>query len=216
MNPQTQLSTDYDYVVIIDFLNETESRSFEISVKLAEYLKNNKVSSFKYKPKNLQGFRDIFSDLKNGELKGKAFLLHFVGHGSKDGIHILNFSEENLVSWKELAGLICQFPEKVQQQLLLNLSCCFGLNVIKVLNYLNDETGFFGALGSNREITPQEAKKLNTKFYKKMLNGQTVNRIIDNINQEFGEDLFYGITSFGYRTIMSAVGNQHTARTTEP
>jgi hypothetical protein len=130
--------------------------------------------------------------------KGRKFLIQFIRHGETTG---LCMPDDTIVSWKLVSKFLGRIDKDTIAHSVLNMTCCWGINVIKLADHLTLDTCFFGVLGPAIEITFPQGYKINTKIYKKMFTGMPINQILREVNQEFGRDILFGITAEGYKTL---------------
>ncbi len=75
-----------------------------------------------------QELLDTLAQLTTESKAGKKYMLHFVGHGNKDGIGFRHTDE--LIPWSELEGPLQALNIAADESLVLNMTTCKGLNVI--------------------------------------------------------------------------------------
>lgn len=192
------LEAEYDYVAIIDFLPEADRKRYQLAQKLMAYLAKNGVEQNCLTCRTRKGFFAALQWLAIESSKGRKFTLQFIGHGETNG---LDMPDDTLASWKNVGSYLSRICPETISRSVLNMTCCWGINAIKIVDHLPLETCFFGVLGPAREIYFTEGYKLNTKFYKKMFAGTPINKIVTEINGEFGQRILYNITAAGYRKL---------------
>jgi hypothetical protein len=192
------LDAEYDYVAIIDFLPEADRRRHQLAQKLMAYLAKNGVEQNCLTCRTRKGFLTALQWLAIESQKGKKFMLQFIGHGETNG---LDMPDDAIASWRQVGALLSRVRPETISRSILNMTCCWGINAIKIADHLPLETCFFGVLGPGREISFTEGYKVNTKLYKKMFAGAPVNQIVAEINNEFGQRILYNITAAGYRKL---------------
>jgi len=191
------LDVTYDFVGIIDFLPDRDRKTYGLGDKLVTLLNRNRVAWQQLNCLNKQGFAQALLHFAKESKKGKAFGLQLIGHGDSSG---LVMPEGPIMAWHNIAPGFRAFDPNILSQCILNLSCCFGLNGIKITDHLPDAGRFFGVLGPSRPIGFDEAYKVNSKIYRKWAEGMKFNDIIREVNKEFGKQILYGLTSQGYHT----------------
>ena len=192
-----ELDTSYDFVAIIDFLPKNERRSSQVGTKLSEFLTKNQIDWNYLQCNSRQEFVKALHWLANKSMDGKVFCLHFIGHGEAAGL--LMPPDKTVFHWRMLAPAFARFAKDGLGKTIINLSCCKGINAIKLMDHLPQAESFFGVLGPKIEIKFKTACKLNYRFYKGLLDGVKINDIIRDVNSRFRENAIYGITSHGYR-----------------
>ena len=109
--------------------------------------------------------------------------------------------DNKLATWQHISGFLRKIEKDSIAHSVLNMTCCWGLHGIKIVNFLDLDECFFGVVGPATEISPREGYKINTKFYAKLSAGTPINRIIHEVNQEFGRELLFCITAAGYKRL---------------
>ena len=189
-----KLDVAYDYVAIVDFLPNFDRASECTSDALGDLLKS---SGYKYGVKevnNNQEFIGVLRALAKRTHNGENFILQLVGHGTAEGLVMPDTGI--VLNWSVVAPALRQFHPDVIEKMILNMSCCKGINGAKIASYL--EVPFFGLIGPGKDIPFDIAYEINNGFYKKMMSGVSVNDIIRQLQAELGDDVVYGITSYGY------------------
>lgn len=189
-----KLEAEYDYVVIVDFLPNWDRANEHTSDALSELLHSNGIRHGIQEVNSNQEFIGVLRACAKRTHAGEHFILQLVGHGSADGLVMPD--TKLVMNWSVIAPALRQFHPEVISKMILNLSCCKGLNGVKIANYL--DVPFFGLLGPGKDILFETAFEINDRFYKKMMAGVSVNDIIRQLQAELGEDVVYGITAQGY------------------
>ena len=192
------LDTEYDFVAVIDFLPVAQRKQYQLAQNLLRFLAGSGIEQNCLSCTSRLGFLAALRWLAAESQKGRKFLIQFIGHGRTSGLWM---PDDTMVSWRDLARLLEHLHEEAISQSVLNMTCCWGINAIKLVDHLSADTCFFGILGPAMEISFREGFKMNTKIYKKMLQGMPINQIIRDVNNEFGREILFGITSQGYRTL---------------
>jgi hypothetical protein len=109
--------------------------------------------------------------------------------------------DDTSVSWKDIAKYLSRLDKDTIAHSVLNMTCCWGVNAIKLADHLSPDTCFFGILGPAIPISFRQGYKINTKIYKKMFDGMPINQILRDVNSEFGKEILFGISAQGYRTL---------------
>jgi hypothetical protein len=97
-----ELSTNWDSVIILDFLSKEERNNNDISGKLQKVLQDNGYNSTPYYLENKEDLFYCLNNLEKEAKNGKRYCLHIVAHGNSDGIGFKHTKE--FVSWSELGN----------------------------------------------------------------------------------------------------------------
>ena len=196
-----KLDTTYDFVGVIDFLPVQDRESWRLSQRLVSYLAKQGIDQKGRMCDSRKEFAEALLGLVAVSRRGMKFLLHFVGHGAPDG---LAMPDGKMASWRYISGFLQKFDPNTISQCVLNMTCCWGIHGVKMAEHLNPDGRFFGIIGPAVPIHPREGYKINTKVYKKMIVRTPINQVIREVNQEFGKNLLFGITSGGYMVLKAA------------
>lgn len=191
-----ELNVEYDFVAVVDFLPEAEREKYQISQKLLSYLAQNGIEQNCLSCNSTIGFKAALIWLAGKSREGSRFLIHFIGHGAPDG---LVMPDQSVMKWSAIAKLLAKMDTKAISHSILNMTSCWGVNAIKLADHLPEDVCFFGVLGPAIEIGFREGQKINTKVYKKLFSGFTINQIISDVNKEFGRQILFGLTADGYK-----------------
>ena len=192
------LNAEYDFVAIVDFLPEADRKKFQLAQRLVSYLAKNGVEQNCLSCNTRLGFLAALRWMGAESKKGRKFLIQFIGHGEATGLYM---PDNTTVSWKHISKSLSRLDKDTLAHSVLNMTCCYGINAIKLADHLTLDTCFFGVLGPAVPIGFHEGYKINTKIYKKMLAGVPINQILREVNNEFGRNILFGITAQGYRTL---------------
>jgi len=198
-----ELYIENDFVAIIDFLPSADRKAMQVSQKLFQLLTAERIRAAYMPCETSAQFAASFNWLGARSKEGRIFIIHLIGHGTVNGLVMPHGA---VVAWKNLSPLFLKLDPAVVRKCFLNLSCCRGINGIKLNDHLPASSTFFGVIGPSRDISPTEAIKMNAMFYRKMIQGRKINRIIDDINQRFTHQIIYGLTSAGYRRLKPPTG----------
>ena len=190
------LNTEYDFVAVVDFLPEADRQRYQLAQKLLRYLAKNGIEQNCLSCNTRLGFLAALQWLAAESKRGRKFLIHFIGHGETTG---LCMPEGTNISWRDISRFLSQIDKDTISHSVLNMTCCWGINAIKLADHLSMDTCFFGVLGPAIPITFPEGYKINTKIYKKMFDGMPINQILREVNKEFGREILFGITAKGYK-----------------
>lgn len=202
------LNTTYDYVAVIDFLPAQDRKSWRLSQRLLSYLAKQGIEQKWRMCDSRKEFSEALLGLAALSRRGLRFLLHFVGHGTPDG---LTMPDGKMATWVYISGFLQKIHRDTMSQCVLNMTCCWGIHGVKMAEHLDPGGRFFGIIGPAVPISPRVGYKINTKVYRKLIANTPINQIIREVNQEFAKNLLFGITSGGYMALKAAgdVGNPH-------
>jgi len=192
------LDTEYDFVAVVDFLPEADRKRFQLAQKLLRYLAKNGIEQNCLSCNTRLGFLAALQWLAAESKKGRKFLIHFIGHGETTG---LCMPDGTTVSWRNISRFLGRIDKDTIAHSVLNMTCCWGINAIKLADHLSLDTCFFGVLGPAIPISFHQGYKINAKIYKKMFDGMPINQILREVNREFGRDILFGITAEGYKIL---------------
>ncbi len=192
------LDAEFDFVAVIDFLPETDRNTYQLAQKLIKFLAKNRIEQNCLTCTTRLGFLAALRWLELESKNGKRFFIQFIGHGETTG---LNMPDDTMVTWRVISSYLGRIHKDTIAHSVLNMTCCWGLNAIKLADHLSLDTCFFGVLGPAIPITFHQGYKMNTKIYKKLIAGIPINQIIREVNNEFGRQILYGMTAQGYKTL---------------
>jgi hypothetical protein len=192
------LEVEYDFVAVIDFLPQADRASWRLSHQLHRYIEKQRYAVNRIDCDSRKEFRLALPWLAAKSKSGSKFLLHFVGHGDVGG---LCMPDGKLATWRQISGFLQKIESESIAHSILNMTCCWGLHGIKIVDYLDLDDCFFGIVGPATEISPREGYKINAKFYGKLAAGTLINRIVHEVNHEFGRELLFCITAAGYKRL---------------
>ena len=192
-----KLEVDYDVVFVIDCLLDSERKDWEITNDLLIFLASKGVKQTSAKCNTKNQFFDFLSYLKNEAQKGNKFCIHIVGHGNRKSLLISESNEA--VFWSELRSIFNEINSYLNGTLFINMSTCFGLNAIQIVDENNPELPFFGLIGYSEKLQVVDAKYFNKIFYGKLLLNTPVNQAIEEIRKE--NDKFYCASAENYQVI---------------
>ena len=195
-NPKP-LEVSYDFVAIIDMLPANERQTWQISDELKGLIEGFNLSCDRVNCSSkaevvtaLQRFCECARD-------GKKFCLHFVSHGSAAGLCVKATDES--IQWCEFRSILKAINMAMDEKLILNMTTCEGLHGIKIVDPADKDMPFFGLIGVNRLLLPDEAVRLNEQFYSMMSAGKQIQTIIQEIAQAPGGEVLDCISSAGFK-----------------
>ncbi|MBX0335550.1 hypothetical protein K3G39_20150 [Pontibacter sp. HSC-14F20] len=199
-----KLVVEYDLVIVIDALTEKERGDFKLSEDLIKFLAKEGIKQMLFNCDDKKSVNQSLSNIQKVAESGLKFCLHFVSHGNEKGIWIKNSNET--ISWEEFRESLYHINRLLSNTLIINMTSCFGLNAIKIVNDSNNENPFFGLIGSNRVLWTNEAYYANRQFYTKLLAGKDISVIIPEMQNQFrifGKDnVIFGASTEGYKSIL--------------
>ena len=204
-----KLDVEYDLVFIIDCLPQEQRNEYKISEDLMAFLASKGVKQLQAKCNNKAMFLETFSYMNKLADSGLKFCLQIVSHGSEEGLWL--HETEIDIFWDEFQKQLYDLNKKLSNTLILNMTCCRGLNGMKIIDENAVEYPFFGLIGCNRDLEVGEGRITNEKFYTKLLEGKDISVIVPEIQKEFTEsgssDIFiYCMSSEAYKTIKNVLG----------
>lgn len=202
-----KLNVEYDQIVILDLLSDDERTNWKITEELNTFLTGEGFSTRIINLATKQELLDTLKDLTSEAKSGKRFMLHFVGHGNEDCIGFKHTRE--LIPWSELEEPLRNLHKEAEQTLILNMTTCKGLNVIKAVDHMKEELPFFGIVGYSGNLNFRVGIKANKTFYLSMANGNPIEQVIENVKKETGDDNFHCITAQGYAAIKNKIESQN-------
>lgn len=189
-----ELDAEYDFVGIIDGLDEEDRARFGITEELKKLLLTEGLTTataLVHTEDQLLGALDLFYDKA---VAGERFMLHFVAHGNDAGIQAGN----DFVTWATVRPFLQKINTATDETLLLNMSTCKGLHGIKIVD-ADGSYPFFGLIGAKQDLLVSDALKANKIMYKKWLNDLPVQKLVPETNQDLGKEVLFNISSEGYR-----------------
>ena len=197
------LDVSYDFVAIIDGLPKNERDDWKISDSLIHYLAENGIEQLLSLCNNKNMLVQSFEYFERLAEKGKNFCLHIICHGNIQGIGIKETNE--ILQWEEFREKLYSINNLMNQRLICNMTSCFGLHGIKIVDENSNNYPFFGLIGPTKEIEVDIAKKINQLFYLKQLDGKEIQNIVKEINNEIGTEQIECISSEGYKKIKAYI-----------
>lgn len=89
-------------------------------------------------------------------------VLHFAGHGNKEGIGL---PDGDLVTWAELRGLLIPVNKRVDNILFVCMSCCEGFSAIKAALSMETDDPYLAIVGTTGSPTIAETSVSYATFY---------------------------------------------------
>ena len=197
------IDVDYDYIFIIDCLPEDEYDKFKISQGLMQFLADNGIEQFTSICRNRSLVIATLEHLVNLAKQGAKFSIHFVSHGGDKGLWIKSTKE--YVLWETFRQYLKQTNDHMNGALTINMSSCFGLHGIKIVEPTADNLPFFGLIGYNVKLKVKRAKEINKSFYSKLISGQQINEAVENTKTELSDENLFCITAQGYKIIKNTL-----------
>jgi len=188
-----KLNTEYDFVVIIDCLSEKERRESQDSALLAKYLAQEGVENRYYYCGNKVSVLYLLNELKKESSKGVSFPIVFISHGSNLSIFIKHRNED--IDWLDLRQPLLDINKNMNGNLYVLLACCYGFEGYKIDKRDTGEESFFGIIGPQRIITPEESINANEIFFKGLLDGKEIPQAVKDINEHFGEEVYKALAT---------------------
>jgi len=201
------LDVEYDQIVILDLLSDTERTNWRITTELNTLLTGEKFSTKIINLTNKKELLDALQNLTAEAKSGKRFMLHFVGHGDDQCI-CFNHSGEDIF-WSELEEPLRYLHGATDYSLILNMTTCKGLNVIKAVDHLKEELPFFGIIGYSGDLGVDLGIEANKIFYLSMANGNPIQRVIEEVKKKTNDDNFNCITAQGFAVIKNKIEPQN-------
>ncbi|GGF43755.1 caspase family protein [Echinicola rosea] len=201
-----KLDVEYDQIIILDLLSENERTDWKITEELRDVLKGERFSVHPIYLSNKQELLDALEQLTTQAKAGKRYMLHFVGHGNSDCIGFKHNHE--LIPWSQLEVPLQNLNKVSDETLVLNMTTCKGLNVIKAVDHMKVEKPFFGIIGYSADLDYCVGISANKIFYLSMSNGIQINKAIEKVKKETGDDNFHCITAQGYSAIKNKIEQQ--------
>lgn len=199
-----RLEVEYDFVAIIDGLPSVEREKWKISSNLTRFLDSQGIERKLLLCEDRRMFDEKMKCLEALAKAGKKFCLHIVCHGNKEGIAI-NKSPTEMIEWEVFSERLQTINESMEQNLIINLTSCYGLHGIKIVNENSTINPFFGLVGPSQEIEFRRAIEINELYYSLQLNEREIQEIVREINKKYKEELIYCISADGYREIKNTI-----------
>jgi hypothetical protein len=196
-----KLDTEYDQVVVLDFLSEKERNKHQITIELESLFKSNKIGIMPVYLTNRNDFENTLNFLIKLAKSGQRFMIHFVAHGNADGI---GFKETgDFISWLDLEPYLVLLNKECENTLVLNMTTCFGLHGIKTVNPFSSDKPFYGLIGYTSKLKIAKAKQANMDFYTCVFKGLQFNEALKEVQLNTSDLDFLCITSEGYSFLKS-------------
>lgn len=194
-----QLDVEYDQIFIIDCLTEDQYNNWKISQELMQYLAGNGIQQATSICRNKKLVIGTLQYLVKLAKSGAKFCLHIVSHGDENGLWIESTDED--ITWEEFRNLLKDINLAMNGSLTVNMTSCLGLHGIKIVDENSSILPFFGLIGYSEDLEVDKGKEINRLFYKKLLAGTQINKIVEEIKTELSDTNLYCISSVGYKAI---------------
>ena len=194
-----KLEVEYDFVAIVDGLPENERQSSRISDKLKKLVEDLALSCERADCNTKRGMIAALQNFRDRARSGRKFCLHFVCHGSEKGLWVKSTDES--IEWSEFKRQMKAINAAMGGRLILNMSTCEGLHGIKIVDPKHEDLPFFGLIGVSRILFPDEAIRLNERFYSRLAAGNPIQAIIREISQDPDGEVLNCITGDGYKRL---------------
>ncbi len=107
--------------------------------------------------------REYFCKAIDGINRDKGIpVLHFAGHGNKDGIGL---PDKTLITWTDLRELLIPVNQRVGNILFVCMSCCEGFSAIKAAMSLWSDDPYVVIVGTSGKPTIAETSVAYATFY---------------------------------------------------
>jgi hypothetical protein len=191
-----KLDVVYDQVVFIDLLSDHERNEWKITKTIDTTLKSEGYSTRVINLSTKKELFDALAQLTTESIAGKRYMLHFVGHGNNNCIGFKHKHE--IIPWSELEEPLQTLNVASNESLVLNMTTCKGLNVIKAVDHLSTTKPFFGIIGYSDDLEYPIGIHASEIFYKGMSNGMEINEVLIQVQKETNDNKFHCITAQGY------------------
>lgn len=188
-----KLNAEYDQVVIIDCLSEKERKESQDSALLAKFLANEGITNRYYYCGNKLSVLHLLNILIEESSKGISFPIVFISHGTNLSLLVKHTNE--YIDWQELRQPLLEINKNMRGNLYVLMACCHGFNGYKIDKRDSDNESFFGIIGPNRTILPEESINANEIFFKSLLDGDEIPIAVEKINKAFKEKIYNAMTT---------------------
>lgn len=188
-----KLKTAYDLVVIIDCLSDIERKKYDDAGVLATQLAASGIENRYYSCAGRASVFELLDRLQVEAQAGKKFPLVFISHGKTLALYIKHESED--IEWHELRAPLNEINKAMQGDLLVLMSCCNGFQGYKIDKRDSKDEAFFGIIGPNRSIDPEESIQANKVFFASMIRDPDVVKAVNAINEDIGDEVYEAMTS---------------------
>ncbi|MXX38137.1 MAG: hypothetical protein F4Z85_08750 [Gemmatimonadetes bacterium] len=89
-------------------------------------------------------------------------VLHFAGHGNKQGIEL---SQREFITWADLRKLLIPVNKRVGGVLFVCMSCCEGLSAIQSVMSMEQDDPCIAVVGTEASLTIAETSVAYATFY---------------------------------------------------
>jgi len=185
------LSREFDEVIIIDLLPANERRDWRLSEDLRDWLADQGVEQF-----HLSCYTKdhVFQALEWAITRAAttSFILHFTAHGNVSGIGLKATNE--LITWDELRSPLKRLNSTFGGDLLVNMTACQGFNAVDIQKLEDPDEPFYGLIGPTCSPAPELARRMSQAFYRGLLDGTDIPKIIQDINASEGVNVIWSRT----------------------
>jgi hypothetical protein len=193
------LNTEYDSVVVIDFLPPEHRAKWRITEELTKLLASAGIPSYKVECANYQGALEAFARLRSMAEKGEKFCVHVVAHGNEQELGV---GPTDRLEWDEFGALLVPINFAASGNLLVNMTSCKGLHGVKSVSPGgNADDPFYLLFGVKHDLDVDDAVALNSTFYGHWSTSGSIAAALAEVEKQFGLDFLFVVSSEGYRKI---------------
>jgi len=193
----SSLDVEYDLVAIVDGLPRDEREEYQISNNLMDFLAASGVQQQCAGCGNKAGLIRALQHFLHRANNGDLFCLHFVCHGNERGLGLKATGE--FIGWDEFRYALGDINKAMGNRLIVNMSSCRGLHGIRIVDANSETLPFFGLVGPSDDLSIDDAKKMNMKYYELQLAGKEIQDAVSEINSIYSREMLYAINSRTYR-----------------
>ena len=171
-----------------------------------QFLADNGIKQKSYDVKDKHHLEKILDYLIEYSDKGHTFLLHIVSHGDSKGLYTNEFKE--FIKWDKLSEYFLIINKNMNNQLIINMTSCFGINVLNCVDLLSTKNPFFGIIGYDGVLGSDIAQNFNQRFYKNMSDNPDIPKALDNAKKKIDDDNFYCCTIIDFKAKVNKILNK--------
>ena len=190
------LDKEWDEVLIIDLLSDSERKNHRISEATGHSLATNGIPQLQM---NCSLKRHVFEalNLALSRTQQNSFVIHFTAHGCKRGIG--NNEGLDLVTWGELRQPLAKINAAFNGDLIVNMIACEGIHGLKIDDLMDPAAPFYALIGPTCKLGYSEARKVCLKFYTKLLTTTQIPLVVKEINAEANKRILWARSSQSMR-----------------
>ncbi|OKH42916.1 hypothetical protein NIES2101_31890 [Calothrix sp. HK-06] len=114
-------------------------------------------------------------------------ILHFIMHGSEDGVQLGN---GEIITWQDLRYLLSPLVREMGNYLIICMSSCYGFSGCKMAMYFDNDFTFHSLIGNDNSLYFNDALAAYIVFYHRLFKGDAISDCVAAMNSASGDGNF--------------------------